>query len=307
MSLGVLAALAISGLSLQATTVNPLSEWCIITSGDLANVSDFYGNAYVGGNVTVQNSFDAAINDGNTMPSGNASLSVAGNINSGGAIQVNAGNVVVGGTISSGRTVNMNSQGTVSQGNTSLLPSSPVAQVTSSSLYWSALAANSSASANNNVLTLNCSQSSTLAVFNLTASQLLGTANQNIALSASSSTKQIIINVSGLNASELTSVNFLSSFASQANSVIFNFYQATKVSLSSETYGYVVAPGATVSSVAPIVGGVMCETLDTSSEVELSGTPNYTSASVPDGASTAALLGLALSGLAVIRRKFLHS
>jgi choice-of-anchor A domain-containing protein len=308
MSLVVLTALAASGLRSQASTINLYSEWSIITSGDLENVSDFYGNAYVGGNVTVQNSFDAAINDKDTMPAGNVSLAVAGNIDGGGAIQVNAGNVVVGGSILAGRTINMNSLGTVSQGNSSLLPSSPVAQAVADSLYWSTLAANSTVTVKNNQLTFNCAQNASLAVFNITASQLLGTANQSIALSTAAGTGQILINVSGANASELSSVNFLSSFQNWGTNITFNFYQATNVSFSTETYGYVVAPDATVSSDAPIVGGVMCETLDTSSEVEMGGTPNYVGgASVPDGGATVALLGLSISSAALIRRKYFRA
>jgi hypothetical protein len=47
----------------------------------------------------------------------------------------------------------------------------------------------------------------------------------------------------------------------------------------------------------------MAETLDTTSEVEMRGTPDYIAPSVPETGAAGPLLGLALAGLAVIRRR----
>ena len=302
LSLAVLTTLAASGWRSHADTINPLSEWSIITSGNLANVSDFYGNAYVGGSLTVQNSFNAAINDTDVMPAGNVSLAVAGNITTQNPSQVNAGNVVVGGTISG--QINVNGGGTITQGNSSALPSSPVAQVANASQSWSTQAANSTASTSpNSPLVFNCSSTASLAVFNISASTLFAQ-NQQLDLVLAAATKQVLINVSGFGAvSQNSSQNFEGDFVKSASSVVFNFYQASSVTFTGEAYGYMVAPEATVSSGSPIVGGVMAETLDTTSEVEMRGTPDYIAPSVPETGAAGPLLGLALAGLAVIRRR----
>jgi choice-of-anchor A domain-containing protein len=297
----VVAVLVMSGWHSSGGQISTiLSEWNVITAGNLESVSDFNGNAYVGGNLTDSSSFTVAGNDHYSMPPGNVSLAVAGSISGGGPINVNAGNVVVGGSIN-GRTLNMNSHGSVTQGNPAALPASPVALVTSASKSWSALTANSTASAQNNDLTFNCAGNASLAVFNITASRLFAQ-NQSFDLNLGASTAQVIINVSGTSINEAGGENFNGNFSSWGNRVVFNFYDATSLSLSSSIYGYVVAPEATVSSRSTIVGGLMAETLDTSSEVELpSQAPHYADV-VPDGGGTCALLGLSLSGLAALRR-----
>jgi choice-of-anchor A domain-containing protein len=305
----VLTSLTASGVRSEASQIGvDMSDWNIITSGNLQDVTDFNGNAYVGGNVTAGNSFDVATSDNGGMPAGNYSLAVAGNINSGGNINVDHGNVVVGGT-TSGRTININGGGTLTQGNPSAVPSSPFAQVASASQYWSGLAANSTAAIANNQISFNCAANSSVAVFNVTASQLFAQ-NQNLILNPSASTAQILINVSGTSATEAGGQNFSGNFQNWANRVVLNFYQATTVAFDSSVDGYVVAPDATVSGNAPIVGGVAAASLNNNSEVELpSSAANYLSApdlsdpGVPDGGTTASLLGLAFTGIAIIRRQ----
>ena len=301
------------GLGAQATQIGTLlSEWNVVTSGNLTGVTDVQGNVYVGGNYTVANSTDIGTSDSNVMPAGNVSLAVAGNFSTGNPSHVNAGNAVVGGTVTG--TINMNSGGTLTHGNPAALPSSPVAAITSASLYWSTLGANSSFSTANNQINFVCNNNQNVAVFNLTASQLFAQ-NQSLSLTAAAITKNIIINVSGISVAEFNSENFLGAFTSWGSKVVFNFYQATTVSLpGSSLYGYIVAPGAAVTANSPIVGGVMASTLSTSSEVELSGTPCYSDLpdvptttpnvpAVPDASATALLLGIALSGAAALRHK----
>jgi choice-of-anchor A domain-containing protein len=121
---------AASGLRSQADNISTtLSEWNLITAGNLQDVTDVNGNTYVGGNVTVANSFDVGTSDSATVQPGNYSLAVDGNINSGGTIDVDAGNTVVGGTVT-GRTI---SGGTVTKGSLASVPSSPVSTVDSAS------------------------------------------------------------------------------------------------------------------------------------------------------------------------------
>ena len=176
---------------------------------------------------------------------------------------------MVGGTVS--RTVNMNSHGTITQGNPAALPASPVAQITSASQYWSTLAANSSTSvANNGQLNFNCASSSALAVFNVNASQMFGSGYQGFALNPSAGTGDVIINIEG-SVVNWNSGSFFSQFnTSQWNGrVLFNFFDATSVTLSGLIGGYVVAPNADVTENNNIDGGVMAKDLTVQSEVDL--------------------------------------
>ena len=309
-ALVALTVLGASSLRSHATNIGTiLSDYSIITSGDLQDVSEYQGNAYVGGNVTDGSAFNTGISTYGGTPAGGASLNVAGNLNSGGPISVNSGNVIVGGSIQGGRILNMNGGGTITQGNPSALPSSPVAAVAAASSYWSTLSANSTAVASGGTLTFNCNGSSTLAVFNLSASQLFAQ-NQSFAINTGSSTKQILVNVTGTTANEAGGENFNGNWSSVAGELVFNFSQATTLSLSSQTFGYIVAPNAAVTAnVTAINGGIDAASLNTSGEVHGPGTtPNYNLpdvvSSVPDGGATAALLGLSFTGIAVVRRKF---
>ena len=265
-----LTVLAANEVNLRAGDINTLlSEWSVVTAGNLNMVNDIQGTAYVGGNVTVPNSFNAGTVGNSAIPTSEVSLAVAGNIDNGGNIQVNGGSVVAGGTIS--RTINMNSGGTQTQNDPAGLPASPVAQITSASQYWSGLAGNSSTSvANNGQLDFNCSSSSSLAVFNVNASTMFGSGYQGFTLMPSSATGDVLINVQG------TSVNWASGgFFSQFNTpywngrVLFNFYDATSVTLSGLIGGYVIAPKANVTVENNIDGGIMANTLTVDSEVDL--------------------------------------
>jgi choice-of-anchor A domain-containing protein len=266
----VLAVVPIHGFAADVNAL--LSEWSVVTSGDLQLVNDIQGSAYVGGNVTVPNSFNVATGS-SSLPASAVSLAAAGNIENGGNLQVNGGSVVAGGAIS--RTINMNSGGTVRQNDPAGLPASPVAAIAAASQYWSTLAANSSTSvANNGQLDFNCQGGSSLAVFNVSASQMFDFGYQGFALVPGSATSDVIINI---NAASLNgNVNWgTGGFFSQFNTpywdgrVLFNLYNATSVTLSGLIGGYVVAPDANVVEQNNIDGGVMAKNLTVDSEVDL--------------------------------------
>lgn len=269
-----------------------LNQWNIVTSGDLKAVNDYSGSAYVGGNVTKSTSFD--VGKGVSNPS-TVSLAVAGNIVSGSAINVDGGSVAVGGS-ANGRNFNMNSSGTLTQGNPSLLPASPVDAIMAASLSWSTLTPNSSISLSSSALNLNCG-SGDLAVFNVSAADLFVN-NKDLHLVLSSGTKDVIINVSGDTMN--TGNSKFTSLQAMDEHVIFNFYQATSVDFGSESYGYVVAPGADVTSDNNFNGGIMAKSLS-AGEVHLAPWEgDVPSSSVPEpttwfaGASTLGMLGFGL-------------
>ena len=307
-----LATLAASGLHSQAGDINAiLSQWNVITSGDLKNVNEIAGSSYVGGNLTVPNSCNFGIAGSSVIPASTVSLAVAGNINAGGNIQVNGGSVVVGGSIQGSRTMNMNSGGTVTQGNPAALPASPVSQVTSDSAYWSTLAPNSSTTVGSNGR-LDFNAGTGLSVFAISASQLLNSGYQGFTLNVSPNSGDMIINVSGSTFDSESGSLFDGSWGSWAqNHVIFNFYEANSVTLGDWISGYVVAPHATVTEKNNFNGGVMAENLIVDSEVHLpdgswSGLPNTPSTAVPEAStvfSGAAAVAILIGGFISQKRR----
>ena len=85
-----------------------LSQWSVVTVGNLQAVNDIQGSAYVGGNVNVPGAFNVATGS-SSLSKSTVSFAVAGNIQSGGNLQLDGGSVVAGGTIN--RTINLNSGG----------------------------------------------------------------------------------------------------------------------------------------------------------------------------------------------------
>jgi choice-of-anchor A domain-containing protein len=301
-----LGALAMAPFHGDGQDINELlSDWSVVTSGDLQLVTEIQGSAYIGGNVTVSNAFNVATRSSG-LPESTVSLAVAGNIDNGGSLQVNGGSVVAGGSIS--RTINLNSGGTYQQNDPAGLPASPVSAIAVASLYWSTLTANSSVSvAANGQLNFNCQAGSSLAVFNLTAQQMFGSGYQGFVLNPAAATGDIIINVEG-------DVNWSSgSFANPFNTqywdshVLFNFYDATSVSLASLIGGYIVAPQASVTEQNDIVGGIMASNLTVKSEVDLPGSDtsawNGNLPSVPVPEASAGRLGAVALAVGWIGRR----
>ena len=257
--------------SLQAQDVNAdLSEWSVVTSGDLMMVNDIQGLSYVGGNVTVPNSFNVATGSG-SIPKTTVSLAVVGNINNGGNLQVNGGSVVAGGTIQ--RTVNMNSGGTSTANDPAGLPASPIATITSASQFWSTMTANSTTFKNaGGQLVFNCAAGANVAVFDITAQQMFNGGFQGFVLAPTNTTGTVLINIAG-SVADWTTGNFASEFNTTAwnSKVLFNFFDATNVTLSGLIGGYVVAPNANVTVGNNIDGGVMAKNLTVDSEIDLPG------------------------------------
>ena len=296
----LVAAMVIATLNGHGQNVNSLlSEWSVVTSDNLMMVNDIQGLAYVGGNVTVPNSFNVATGS-SSIPNSTISLAVGGNIDNGGNLQVNGGSVVAGGSID--RTINMNSGGTYKANDPTGLPASPVGAIASASRYWSTLSANSTTSENaGQQLVFNCEAGASVAIFNISASQMFNFGYQGFVLMPAESTEDVLINVEGANVN-WTSGNFASEFNTPTwdTLTMFNFYDATNVSLSGLIGGYVVAPDANVMLGNNIDGGIMASNLTVDSEVDL---PSGSSTSAWEGAlpvpepSTLALAGIGGLGM----------
>jgi choice-of-anchor A domain-containing protein len=264
-----LAVLMAGGISSRADINSVLSQWNVITSGDLSQVTDIGGSAYIGGNVGDQNSFTTASIGSTAISAGQISFAVAGNVAGGNPINVNGGSVAVGGN-EGGRAFNFNGGGRLL--GSSALPASPVSQVAADSQYWSGLTANSAVTYNSSgQLSFNCTAGNSLSIFNINASLLSSSLynGQNVQgyTITGAGTGDILINVTG----DLSAVanNFLSSFDSLGGHILFNFFNASTVTLNGAIYGYVVAPDATVMENNDIYGGVMAHSLNLNGEVNL--------------------------------------
>jgi choice-of-anchor A domain-containing protein len=138
------------------------------------------------------------------------------------------------------------------------------------------------------------------AVFNIGASDL-NRANESLALNLNGlNPTAIIINV---NASTFTGNSSdywgLNQFQSLATKVLWNFYNATSVTLNGDWYGSVLAPNAALTSQSTITGSVGANSFSTQGEVHLA---PWTG--VPEASSLAAIgfAGLCVTWTLVRRR-----
>ena len=284
-----------------------LSQWNLVTFGNLNQMGEVEGSSYIGGDVNQTTSFQFAMGNYST-PSSSVTVAVAGNVVSGNPINVNHGSVVVGGS-SNSRMFNMNSGGTASSGSSWPAANSPLSQLSAASSAMSTMSANSSISIDqNNGVVFNCDANASLAVFNVTDMDTFERSNvQGFNLNPGALTSTILINVNSLDGSvDWTQGNFFNLFQQDnwQGRVLFNFYNATSLNLHDQFTGYVLAPNADVTAGSHnIDGGLVCNNLLSIGEVHLPNQngdssswngPLPTTQPVPEPATGAlAMLGLA--------------
>ncbi|WP_165244649.1 collagen-binding domain-containing protein [Paludisphaera soli] len=309
-----------------------LTTWNLITTGNLYAANDAQGGVRVGGNMYVQNTFEAAANLG--VPSGPA-LVVGGSIYTAqqnpnpGTVKVNNGGAVIGGTVNGGTTnKNQNGQAIVvsqSQGGTVGFDSS-VAGIGAAD--YAELKANSAgflamASTGGTVVipspagqdgpasfTLTSANFDALgnAVFNLDGESLFENAKvQQVSLYLNGHTFQdgesVIFNVSGVNIDFAKSYNFTDGFVGSVANIIWNFYEAETINLNNSNFhGALLAPDATLTNMNTTQGSVFVKNLGTQygngmrAEVH---TPYYRGY-VPGTTAVPEPSSLAMAGLAVL-------
>lgn len=239
-----------------------LATWNVITVSNAYLNDPIQGNVFLGGNLTYGNYVGTGES---SASSANDTLAVGGNIQA--WTQVDDGSAYVGGGLTGSGYVAFGNGGTLHTGSSVPASISPVANLIQSSLYWSTLTPNGSATTGNGSLALNIpATSSSVGVVDITGAESFNANLWNgLTLSLPANVNTVIINVDGGNinedyAPESTGLN--GNFA--AANVIFNFYDATNVTLSgSALYGHVIAPLANVSLGNTVIGGVVASNLIT--------------------------------------------
>jgi choice-of-anchor A domain-containing protein len=276
-------------------------------------------------------------NSGNgiTVNGGTATIGINANntaqitANGGGTIKING----TSGTISGSGTTNVylpkraDKTGTIQDTTTHYgtvsvsAPTNPLpnfastvqAPLTTLSTQLEGLTGNSTVSSANGTTTFNAKpNASGQAIFNISAS-VLTAGNTNIVLDANAATT-IIINVTAPCVNTTCAIILPSStnFGSTTYAIdtLWNFYNATTLTLGSEFVGTVLAPGAAVSNGSPIDGDLVAASFSGTGELHnyaFAGNLNLGYADQVPEPSTIALFSVGLIGLiAATRRRNTH-
>jgi choice-of-anchor A domain-containing protein/uncharacterized repeat protein (TIGR01451 family) len=239
---------------LMANTI--LQDFNAVVYTNASTPSDIQGAVVVGGNFSGATIYNAP---SGTLPTGYGALTVYGST-SGNWINIDdGGNAYVGGTKGAG--INFNGGGSYTSA-----PPNTIADFESSlnalALALSALSPTSTlpTTGNNEVIKATPGANG-IAVFDITSAQLAAIPSFTINLNGAST---VVFNVSG--SSDTFSANDESG-TNGAGNIIWNFYNATTVNLTTAIGGTVLATGATVSNANQIDGALVANSLTGSGEL----------------------------------------
>ena len=305
-----------------------LKEWNLIVFNNVTSSSEVEGRSFIGGSLSGNSSNYYMGNENTASANGTSALTVVGNVD--GSSKQSYGNVSVGGNLnvqmnlngSGTKTVNVGGGITTGQnvngnsfnqnlGNnfTSQLVAQRdllVSSLGSLSDNLQALTATATAvrtgDSQNGVLNFNAANSQN--VFSITAAQLVDAKQINV---TNATGKTTIINVSGTNIT--LNDSFTGAYSELGQNVIWNFYEATTLSVTNAFYGTVLAPDAAVTLSNFVEGTLVAKSLVQNGEVhtgtfqgDLSGVGGSVSAA-PEPATWAMLiLGFGMVGFVLRRR-----
>lgn len=307
--------------SANADGLDALKHYNLILSGDLWTSSEVEGRTIIGGDLTSTGSSNYAFKL-TSVPSTDLTLRIGGNLfapnstDPGSAIQVVYGSLELGGA-TGGRQINFNNGGSlIANPNAQSEYQSIFNDLTETSQSLATLGANSSVTIPGDqpghfVFNATADENG-LAVFGIDAGDLFGNWNvQEIQLNPDEFTKNIVINVSGGNQIDengvlIDPINFNNGHMTgllkdemywRAN-IIWNFFEATEISIDRQFFGQILAPNANVTNTTPIEGSMFAKSLTAHGEMHL---PGYDGTiQIPEPSST--LLGL-FGAVALLRRR----
>jgi len=317
-----------------------LRTWNLVVLGDLTSSSEVEGRTFVGGDLN-GNSSNYQIQPVAASSTGTPGLTVVGDVNGGSKNLNNGSGAVVGGSVNSGLNLNGAAQtvlvgGSISNTNVNqntvtsgLAASDPSfsqnltqqkslieTSMTGLSHSMSTQAANSQLTISGNTGTFSAQpDASGVAVFNISAADLnkIGEIKFNL-----NGADTAIVNVSG--SSIKLDDNFLGGTANLGEHVIWNFYEASDLSLTTAWGGSVLAPTAAATTANYIQGSAVFGSLVQNGEMHIGTyTGSYQAPSDP-GTSTSsggegsggtqvpepgmlALFAIALGGMLFWRRR----
>jgi PEP-CTERM putative exosortase interaction domain len=279
---------SVNGGTYATTTLTTSSYPGLIVKGSASNVTVNYQGAVVGGSIA-----NSTINNGSSAIMGSSS-----NTSYNGSGVTYVAGVVQGGNVNQKRLASLSQNASLQQAVTttdSLTSSTVKSSLGSLSSQLSKLQATDSYTVNNkNKVTFNATANqSGIAVIDLTGSDSSTlTAFKEFAFNVDKSISTLIFNVDSTNVS--IAANFLAGSSQKlASNIIWNFYNATQISLSNQFGGSILAPNASLTNYNEINGGVYVNSLTQRGAINLA-TFNGVLPAVPEP-ETYLLLGVGMA------------
>ena len=244
-SLGAVVASSVVG----SAHASVLSDWNLVVRHDMTLTSEVDGSALVGGSLSGTGNFSVHFA---TAPNGDG-LALAGNITAGADIDVNSGgNFRLGG--GNFGTVNVNGGSTILDASVGAMVSGAMAEAVSISNALALLTPNGAldGAGNFNAVPVNIGGVN-VAIYSITQAQMNGLGQLNLSLGSADS---VIINFVGTSANFVAPPNMVGGF-NQANSsrILWNFVDATSLSVNNNLNGAVLAPGADLQLIGGGING----------------------------------------------------
>lgn len=285
------AALA-AGVMVQLAGASAINDWNLIVRHNLTTSSEVEGRTIVGGNIAGTSNYGVKL-----LPPSNYvnvdSLVIGGSI-AANNYQVNSGRARLFGSKGSAN-FNMNGGGALIQNDNSVtaMVNSAWGDVLSASTYCSSLSPT-------NTVTLPSGQPAGVtfnsvlgpggvAVFNVNGNSLFqNNLVQQMSINMNGAST-VVINVAGTNIN-YNGGNMVGGFnVGNASKIIWNFFEATNLSINRNFFGAILAPKATLSNSTAIEGSVFTDTFNQNGEVHL---PNFSGNIPAPGVLTLAGFGM---------------